>query len=74
MGTYGAGSLTAAGSVRRVAGGGCESASAIGRGTSTASGAWPRRVSGSVGMRRADFLRGLAGTAHRWTPVRLFEA
>ena len=37
----------------------CESASAIGRGTSEASGAWPRRVSGSVGMRRALAVQGL---------------
>ena len=33
LGAYGAGSLTAARSVRQVVGGGCESASAIGRGT-----------------------------------------
>ena len=56
---YVAGSLTAAGNVRWLVGGGCESASDIGRGTSEASGAWPRMVSGSVGMRRALAVQGL---------------
>jgi len=56
---YGAGSLIDAEVVARAFCGGCESASAIGRGTSEASGAWPRRVSGSVGMRRALAAQGL---------------
>jgi len=41
-----------------------ESSSAIGRGTSEASGAWPRRVSGSLEMRRAL-------TGHRTGDLRL---
>ena len=56
---YGAGSLTDARVAAGALCGGCESASAIGRGTSEASGAWPRRVSGSVGMRRALAAQGL---------------
>ena len=56
---YGAGSLTDARIVAGALCGGCESASAIGRGTSEASGAWRRRVSGSVGMRRALAVKGL---------------
>ena len=56
---YGAGSLTDARVAAVALCGGCESASAIGRGTSEASGAWPRRVSGSVGMRRALAVQGL---------------
>ena len=55
---YGAGSLADA-EVEAMAVCVCESASAIGRGTSDASGAWPRRVSGSVGMRRALAVHGL---------------
>ena len=39
--------------------GGCESASAIGRGTSEASGAWPRRRSGRERGRRALAAQGL---------------
>ena len=38
---------------------GLESPSDQGRGTSEASGAWRRRVSGSVGMRRALAVQGL---------------
>ena len=43
---YGAGSLIDAEVAARALCGGCESASAIGRGTSEASGVWPRRRSG----------------------------
>ena len=46
---YGADSLADAKVVAGALCGGCESASAIGRGTSEASGAWPRRRSGRCG-------------------------
>ena len=62
---YGAGSLADAWVAAGALCSGCESASAIGRGTSEASGAWPRRVSGSVGMRRALAVQGLGDL---WLP------